>query len=57
MRESSSREATKKLAETPQLFGEIRQPETDYLIVPRHSSENRRYIPVSYTHLTLPTIA
>ena len=48
MRESSSREATKKLAETPQLFGEIRQPETDYLIVPRHSSENRRYIPIGY---------
>ncbi|MCM1500207.1 MAG: methylase [Clostridium sp.] len=48
MREASNREATKKLAMTPQLFGEIRQPDSDYLIVPRHSSENRRYIPIGY---------
>ncbi|MCM1252537.1 MAG: methylase [Clostridium sp.] len=48
MREKSDREATKKLAMTPQLFGEIRQPDSDYLIIPRHSSENRRYIPIGY---------
>lgn len=48
MREASNREATKKLAMTPQLFGEIRQPDSDYLIIPRHSSENRRYIPIGY---------
>lgn len=48
MRESSNREATRKLADTPYLFGEIRQPETNYLIIPRHSSENRKYIPVGY---------
>lgn len=48
MRASSNREATRKLADTPYLFGEIRQPETNYLIIPRHSSENRKYIPVGY---------
>ncbi len=50
MRESSNREATRKLADTPYLFGEIRQPDTNYLIIPRHSSENRKYIPVGYVN-------
>ena len=48
MRISSNRYATRKLAEAPTLFGEIRQPKTNYLVVPRHSSENRRYIPIGY---------
>lgn len=48
MRESSDREATRKLAQTPYLFGEIRQPATEYIIIPRHSSENRRYIPMGF---------
>jgi len=48
VRESSTREATKKLANVPYLFWEIRQPETSYLIVPRHSSESRKYIPIWY---------
>ena len=48
MRESSSREATRKLADTPMLFGEIRQPENQYIIIPRHSSENRKYIPIGF---------
>lgn len=43
---SSSREATRKLADTPYLFGEIRQPELDYLLVPKVSSQNRKYIPI-----------
>ena len=35
MRSSSSREATKKLADVPMLFGEIRQPESgNYLLIP-----------------------
>jgi len=45
---NSSREATKKLAEFPMLFGEIRQPKTNYLLIPRVSSENRYYIPIGY---------
>lgn len=48
-RENSSREATRKLARTPELFGEIRQPEHGhYLLVPLHSSENRLYIPIGF---------
>jgi hypothetical protein len=30
------------------LFGEIRQPETDYLLIPRVSSERRHYIPIGF---------
>ena len=48
LRESSSRGATQKLAETPYLFGEIRQPDSEYIVVPRHSSQNRRYLPMGY---------
>jgi len=48
LRENSNREATRKLAITPYLFGEIRQPDTDYLMIPRVSSENRRYIPIGF---------
>ena len=48
LRLSSKRAATQKLAKTPALFGEIRQPDTDYLIFPRHSSENRKYIPIGF---------
>ncbi len=48
IREGSNREATRKLSDTPTLFGEIRQPETDYIIVPRHTSENRKYIPMGF---------
>jgi len=35
----SKRETTRELAETPTLFGEIRQPSTDYLAYPEVSSE------------------
>ena len=45
---SSKREATRKLALTPMSFGEIRQPKKSYLLIPRHSSENRRYIPIGF---------
>ena len=48
MREQSNREATKKLADVPTLFGEIRQPTTDYVVVPRVSSERRKYIPIGF---------
>lgn len=45
---SSNRESTKKLSEIPYLFGEIRQPDSTYLLVPRVSSETRRYIPMDF---------
>ena len=48
LRASSSREATRKLALYPALFGEIRQPKTKYILIPRHSSENRKYIPFGF---------
>ena len=47
-RMASEREATRKLAEFPALFGEIRQPDTDYLLIPRVSSERRKYIPIGF---------
>ena len=47
-REESKREATKKLADVPYLFGEIRQPNSDYLMIPRVSSEKRDYIPIGF---------
>lgn len=48
LREESSREATKKLAEYPTLFGEIRQPKSDFILIPRHFSENRQYVIIGY---------
>jgi hypothetical protein len=47
-RAGSKREATRKLAAFPTLFGEIRQPSTDYLLIPRVSSERRWYIPIGF---------
>lgn len=44
----SLRPTTKRLAEFPTLFGEIRQPKTDYLVFPEVSSERRKYIPVGF---------
>lgn len=48
LRSQSSREATQKLAKFPALFGEDRQPESDYIFIPRVSSENRDYIPMEF---------
>ena len=47
IRNASTREATKKLALYPTQFGEIRQPITNYIALPRVSSENRRFIPIT----------
>jgi hypothetical protein len=48
LRENSSREATKKLANVAFRFGEVRHQETDSIIIPRHSSESREYIPIGF---------
>jgi len=45
-RESSGRKTTVKLAQIPSIFGEIRQPNIDYILIPKVSSENRKYIPI-----------
>lgn len=45
---SSMKEATRKYSQYPTRFMELRQPNTEYIIVPSHSSENRRYIPLGF---------
>lgn len=54
-RSNSDRANTKKLAETPTLFAEVRQPKTSYLAFPTVSSVNRKYIPIAF--LSPETIA
>lgn len=44
----SKRAATRRLAATPALFAENRQPTTNYILVPRITSERRRYIPIGF---------
>lgn len=44
----STKAATRKYADYPTRFMEIRQPTTEYIIVPSHSSENRKYIPIGF---------
>jgi N-6 DNA Methylase len=48
MRLASPKIPTQKLAETPYLFGEIRQTDQPYLLIPRVSSENRDFVPIGY---------
>jgi len=46
IRESSSRP---QLAKVPHLFAQITQPKgQDFILIPRHSSENRSYIPIGF---------
>lgn len=47
-REKSTRSGTKKMAAFPYLFAEERQPKKDFLLIPKVSSENRKYIPIAY---------
>lgn len=42
----SKKLTTNQQASKPTLFAEIRQPDTDYIIIPRVSSENRSIIPI-----------
>lgn len=45
---ASKKEATRRKAETPMLFDEVRECKNDYVAIPKVSSENRRYIPMEY---------
>jgi hypothetical protein len=47
-REKSAKKQTRELAAYPSLFSEIRQPENDYILIPIHSSEKRKYIPIGF---------
>lgn len=44
----SSVDRIQKTADKPYLFTQNRQPDSDYLIIPRVSSSNRRYIPIGF---------
>lgn len=44
LRLASKRATTQRLASTPHLFGEIRQPRVPYLCIPRVVSEARQYV-------------
>ena len=44
---ASTRKNTQELAEYPALFGEIRQPHSNFLLIPLNSSERRKYVPIS----------
>lgn len=44
----SSATRIQRVADTPWLFAQNRQPKNDYLVIPRHSSERRKYIPIGF---------
>ena len=44
----SSTASVREYAKYPSLFTQIRQPDSDYLALPRVSSENRKYLPVGF---------
>lgn len=44
----SKNSQTRDCADTPNLFTQIRQPNSDYIVIPRVSSQNRKYIPMAY---------
>ncbi len=44
----SSKAATVQSAATPTLFGEMRPCDSDYVAIPKVTSENRRYVPIEY---------
>jgi hypothetical protein len=44
----SPKASTKRMADQPTLFDQIRQPTKPYILIPRHSSESRRYVPFGY---------
>ena len=45
--------AVRTAAATPHLFTQLRQPTTDYIVVPRVSSERRKYIPMGFMPPTI----
>ena len=45
---ASKAASTQKAAATPGLFVQLAQPDSDYLLVPRVSSERRQYVPMAF---------
>jgi len=49
VKEIRKKSARPFLADVPHLFAQITQPKgKDYILIPRHSSENRQYIPLGF---------
>ena len=44
----SSKATTRQKADTPTLFDEIREPQSNYIGLPTVSSQNRKYVPIDY---------
>ena len=44
----STKAATRQTADTPTLFDEIREPQSNYIALPTVSSETRRYVPIDF---------
>ena len=44
----STKMQTQEAAKTPTLFAEPRQPKSNFLLIPRTSSENRKYLPLGF---------
>ena len=47
-RKASTRVSTKKLADVPLEFGTTNIPKSNYIVVPKVSSERRKYVPIGY---------
>ena len=47
-RAASKAAGTRKFAETPSIFCQIAQPDTDYIMVPKTSSGRRKYLPLGF---------
>jgi hypothetical protein len=47
-RAASAAATTREYANYPTLFRQIAQPKGDFVLIPGHTSENRRYIPFAY---------
>ena len=45
---ASKKEPTRRKADEPTVFAEIRQPTSRYIVIPRHTSETRNYVPYGY---------
>lgn len=48
MRLNSPTKSVQRDAAIPMLFTQIRQPDTEYLVVPEVSSERRKYVPIGF---------
>jgi hypothetical protein len=47
-RAASTKMQTRETSKTPTLFAEPRQPKSNFLLIPRTSSENRKYLPLGF---------